>query len=122
MISMPPSKIAHAIDVFCPSPLQDQYILRVVIDSRIVQPGDLFFAIRGERFNGHDFITEATKQGATALFRASQRGHEGVVHTLLAKGADVNAKTKDGATALDAAKEVKQKEVILLLKQAGAKE
>ncbi len=29
---------------------------RVSIDSRTVKPGDLFIAIRGERFDGHDFV------------------------------------------------------------------
>jgi UDP-N-acetylmuramoyl-tripeptide--D-alanyl-D-alanine ligase len=26
------------------------------IDSRTVAPGELFFAVRGERFDGHDFV------------------------------------------------------------------
>ena len=36
------------------------------IDSRTLHPGDLFFAIKGERFDGHDFIASAFKQGAIA--------------------------------------------------------
>lgn len=39
---------------------------RVVIDSRRVQSGDLFVAIRGERFDGNDFLTEAVHGGALA--------------------------------------------------------
>jgi UDP-N-acetylmuramoyl-tripeptide--D-alanyl-D-alanine ligase len=42
-------------------------VRRVVIDSRLAQPGDLFLAIRGERFDGHDFAAEAERRGATAL-------------------------------------------------------
>ena len=34
------------------------------IDSRTVEPGEAFFAIRGDRFDGHDFLTAATKSGA----------------------------------------------------------
>ena len=34
------------------------------IDSRSVQPGDLFFALHGERQDGHDFVAEAVSRGA----------------------------------------------------------
>ena len=36
------------------------------IDSRTIQPGDLFFAVKGERLDGHDFVSAALKSGATA--------------------------------------------------------
>lgn len=35
-------------------------------DSRLVQPGDLFLAIRGENVDGHDFVPSALKAGAAA--------------------------------------------------------
>jgi UDP-N-acetylmuramoyl-tripeptide--D-alanyl-D-alanine ligase len=38
----------------------------VTIDSRTARPGDLFFAIRGPRFDGHDFLGEAAERGAAA--------------------------------------------------------
>ena len=31
-----------------------------------VQPGDLFIAVRGERFDGHDFVADAAAAGASA--------------------------------------------------------
>jgi len=34
------------------------------IDSRTVQSGDLFFAVRGERLDGHDFVEAALAKGA----------------------------------------------------------
>ncbi len=37
---------------------------RVEIDSRQVQPGDLFVAILGERVDGHDFVAAAMAKGA----------------------------------------------------------
>ena len=37
----------------------------ISIDSRTVSRGDLFFAIRGERFDGHEFVTDALVKGAT---------------------------------------------------------
>lgn len=36
------------------------------IDSRTVQPGELFFAIRGPTHDGHDFVPEAFRRGAVA--------------------------------------------------------
>jgi UDP-N-acetylmuramoyl-tripeptide--D-alanyl-D-alanine ligase len=40
---------------------------RVHTDSRSAQAGDLFFALPGERFDGHDFIDEVAKKGVTAV-------------------------------------------------------
>ena len=34
------------------------------IDSRTIKPGELFFALRGERFDGHAFIAAAAARGA----------------------------------------------------------
>ncbi|HXM22180.1 MAG TPA: UDP-N-acetylmuramoyl-tripeptide--D-alanyl-D-alanine ligase [Terriglobales bacterium] len=36
------------------------------IDSRTIQPGELFFAVKGERMDGHDFVSQALEKGATA--------------------------------------------------------
>jgi len=36
----------------------------VSIDSRTIQEGDLFVAIKGDRFDGHDFVPEVIKKGA----------------------------------------------------------
>ncbi len=36
-------------------------------DSRRVQPGDLFFCVRGQRSDGHDFALPAVRAGAAAL-------------------------------------------------------
>ena len=37
---------------------------RVSIDSRRIEPGDLFIALAGERFDGHRFVGEAIRGGA----------------------------------------------------------
>jgi UDP-N-acetylmuramoyl-tripeptide--D-alanyl-D-alanine ligase len=41
-------------------------IRRIVVDSRTVRTGDLFWVLRGDRFDGHDFICDARKNGAVA--------------------------------------------------------
>ncbi len=38
----------------------------VCTDSRAVKAGELFIALRGENFDGHDFVSAALKQGAAA--------------------------------------------------------
>lgn len=38
----------------------------VAIDSRNVQPGDIFFAFKGERVDGEQFVIQALEQGAVA--------------------------------------------------------
>lgn len=50
-------------------------INRVVIDSRKVNPGDLFFAIEGENLDGHDYVISAIEKGAFAVVasRAKQK-------------------------------------------------
>ena len=35
----------------------------VSTDSRSIKPGELFFALRGERFDGHRFVAEALRRG-----------------------------------------------------------
>ena len=39
-------------------------ITGISIDSRTVKPGEAFFAIRGDTFDGHDFATRALSAGA----------------------------------------------------------
>jgi UDP-N-acetylmuramoyl-tripeptide--D-alanyl-D-alanine ligase len=36
------------------------------IDSRTVAPGEVFFAVRGDRLDGHEFVTAAFERGALA--------------------------------------------------------
>jgi UDP-N-acetylmuramoyl-tripeptide--D-alanyl-D-alanine ligase len=47
--------------------VQDVVADRVHTDSRSLQTGDLFVALRGERFDGNDFIAQAKAQGAVAV-------------------------------------------------------
>jgi UDP-N-acetylmuramoyl-tripeptide--D-alanyl-D-alanine ligase len=47
--------------------------LRVTSDSRDVGAGDLFVALKGERFDGHDFVAGAFERGAAAALVAAER-------------------------------------------------
>jgi UDP-N-acetylmuramoyl-tripeptide--D-alanyl-D-alanine ligase len=46
---------------------------RVCTDSRQARTGDLFFALTGEKFDGHAFAAVAAEQGAVALVVAANR-------------------------------------------------
>ena len=48
-------------------------ITRVTTDSRSLQAGDLFVALKGERFDGHDFVGQAFQRGAAAAVVAADR-------------------------------------------------
>ncbi len=45
----------------------DVEVLRVSTDSRTMQPGDLFIALRGEKFDGGRFAVQALQQGAAGV-------------------------------------------------------
>ncbi len=58
------SQIAGAVNAVCTA---DAEIDRIVTDTSQVVPGSLFVAIKGERFDGHDFIAKAAVEGASAI-------------------------------------------------------
>ena len=45
----------------------DKQIKNIKIDSREISEGDVFFAIRGEHFDGHNFVRNAFDKGAIAV-------------------------------------------------------
>ena len=47
---------------------------RVATDTRTIQPGDLFVALKGERFDGHRFAQQALDSGAAAVMIAADSG------------------------------------------------
>lgn len=48
------------------APTSDVMVQRIVTDTRNLQQGDLFVALRGDRFDGHGFLGAASKAGAVA--------------------------------------------------------
>ncbi len=46
---------------------RDKEATRVVIDSRLIEPGGIFIATRGERVDGHSFIGDVAKKGALGV-------------------------------------------------------
>ncbi len=65
------SEFVSATGQFAPEEVAQAYS----IDSRTVGAGQLFFAVRGERLDGHDFVEQAQKNGAVAaVVRRDQLG------------------------------------------------
>jgi len=55
------------------------------IDSRTIAPGELYFAVKGERLDGHDFVGQALASGAVAaVVQRDRAAHYGDQHRLLA--------------------------------------
>ena len=43
------------------------------IDSRTIRPGELFFAVQGEKMDGHDFVPQALEKGAVAAVLSREK-------------------------------------------------
>jgi UDP-N-acetylmuramoyl-tripeptide--D-alanyl-D-alanine ligase len=68
------SKIAEFVSArgeFAPDDLAKAYS----IDSRTVGAGQLFFAVKGERLDGHDFVAHALEKGAVAAVVSKDQAH-----------------------------------------------
>lgn len=58
----------------------------VCSDSRQAQAGDLFFALSGDRFDGHDFLMEVAQKGVAAVVAARDKIPAGLVCDVIAVG------------------------------------
>src|SRR5438270_10571144 len=47
------------------------------VDTRTQNPGDVFFALRGPSFDGHDFVAAALEKGAAAAIVERSTGKAG---------------------------------------------
>lgn len=62
---------AAAIGAGCPN--GTARVSRVSTDSRALAAGDLFVALRGEKFDGHGFVAQAFEQGGVAAMVATDQ-------------------------------------------------
>lgn len=67
MIGIQLDVIAKAVGVCWPESGGNPLVTGVSIDSRTIEPGDLFIAIPGARVDPHDLIPEAIERGACAV-------------------------------------------------------
>jgi len=70
-MSVPMMRLSEAAAMLgVPSNGPDTEVLRVSTDSRSLQPGDLFIALRGEKYDGGAFAAQALRQGVGRLIRS----------------------------------------------------
>jgi len=62
---------------------QETVAMGYSIDSRTVSPGDLFIALKGERFDGHDYVQAALDGGAVAAIVQSGSTVDAGPHNIL---------------------------------------
>lgn len=62
-------RVADALEdvAITPAPRGSRAIASVSTDTRTVTPGALFVALRGERFDAHEFVADAVARGAAAV-------------------------------------------------------
>ena len=46
---------------------KDAFFKKVSIDTRSISKGDIFLALSGPNYDGHDFIDEALEKGASCI-------------------------------------------------------
>ena len=66
LIKLVLDEIVRAIQGDSRTELRPYSIAEISLDSRTTKPGSVFFAIAGERFDGHDFVAAAFEAGAVA--------------------------------------------------------
>lgn len=71
------SDVAKRLGAAAPESLGEREPLGYSIDSRTIRDGDVYFAIRGERHDGHQFVADVLSRGAIAAvvsreFQAAQ--------------------------------------------------
>lgn len=80
MIAMSLSEAANVIDASITG--VDAIFTGCSTDSRSVRPGNLFIALRGERYNGHNYVEDAIEQGAAGVMVESDVDVAGPVLTV----------------------------------------
>jgi UDP-N-acetylmuramoyl-L-alanyl-D-glutamate--2,6-diaminopimelate ligase len=71
------AKLMRGIDSRAAAAHGDLEILEVAYDSRRVKPGSLFVAIRGEKTDGNNFVSDAVARGAVAIL--SEKANPGTL-------------------------------------------
>lgn len=66
MMDMSVADVCAVLAIACPAEAGSRLCRGVSTDTRNIKPGDLYIALKGERFNGNLFANQALAQGAVA--------------------------------------------------------
>lgn len=72
MQSMTVSEIKEILGVEKTPGDEEIHVTGISTDTRRIKPGDLFIPLKGENFDGHEFVAEALKAGAVAALSSLQ--------------------------------------------------
>ena len=73
-MKLPLSRIAEFLGISWPRNDADKRVATgYSIDSRTIDSGNLFFAVKGDRFDGHDFLGQAFERGAVGAVVSRER-------------------------------------------------
>ncbi len=68
------TEVAGMIGISCPATAREIRVTGVSTDTRSLHPGDLFFALSGDTYDGDSFVDGAFKQGAVAAVTHTAHG------------------------------------------------
>ncbi|EGB14848.1 UDP-N-acetylmuramoylalanyl-D-glutamyl-2,6-diaminopimelate/D-alanyl-D-alanyl ligase [Pseudodesulfovibrio mercurii] len=68
------AEVARCLGTLADEGFEETVVTEVKTDSRTVEPGDLFFCIAGENFDGHEFAALAAAKGACAVVASRMIG------------------------------------------------
>jgi UDP-N-acetylmuramoyl-tripeptide--D-alanyl-D-alanine ligase len=58
----------------------DTVATRICTDSRSAEPGDVFVALTGERFDGHDFLVEVAQRASRQCWLSGEKFRDRISH------------------------------------------
>ncbi len=67
------AQVVQASQPYLSREIQDQSVSSITTDTRDLRHGSVFVALKGDRFDGHDFIEIAVAQGAVAVVVQADR-------------------------------------------------
>lgn len=67
MIKLSLKKAAEILSATIINDTQDSQFIGISTDTRTIQQGNLFVALKGEKYDAHDFIDQASQKGAAAV-------------------------------------------------------
>jgi UDP-N-acetylmuramoyl-tripeptide--D-alanyl-D-alanine ligase (EC 6.3.2.10) len=58
--------VIENLDIVSTENISDNFIIQnISTDTRTIEPEDIFVALRGSKFDGHNFVEEAIRKGAS---------------------------------------------------------